>query len=108
MLRALLAKDLRRARRNPLPWLLNLALPILITAVIGMVFGSGSGNDNSLGRIKFAVVAADAVLVVRSDAKHGAFSTRRGDGRTSRPEVRNRGPSSTVARRPNVIISFKD
>ncbi len=59
MLRALLAKDLRRARRNPLPWLLNLALPILITAVVGLVFGSGSGNDNSLGRIKFAVVDED-------------------------------------------------
>jgi ABC-type multidrug transport system permease subunit len=59
VLRALLAKDLRRARRNPLPWLLNLALPILITAIIGMVFGRGSGNDNSLGRIKFAVVDED-------------------------------------------------
>ena len=59
MLRALLAKDLRRAWRNPVPWLLNLALPIFITAVIGMVFGSGSGSDNSLGRIKFAVVDED-------------------------------------------------
>jgi ABC-type multidrug transport system permease subunit len=59
VLRALLAKDLRRAWRNPLPWLLNLALPIVITAVIGMVFGGGSGNDNSLGRIKFAVVDED-------------------------------------------------
>jgi ABC-type multidrug transport system permease subunit len=59
VLRALLAKDLRRAGRNPMPWLLNLALPIAITAVIGLVFGSGSGNDNSLGRIKFAVVDED-------------------------------------------------
>jgi hypothetical protein len=59
MLRVLLAKDLRRVWRNPLPWLLNLALPILITAVIGLVFGRASGNDNSLGRIKFAVVDED-------------------------------------------------
>jgi ABC-type multidrug transport system permease subunit len=59
VLRALLAKDLRRARRNPLPWLLNLALPLMITAVIGLVFGSGSSGDNSLGRIKFAVVDED-------------------------------------------------
>jgi ABC-type multidrug transport system permease subunit len=59
VLRALLAKDLRRARRNPLPWLLNLTLPLMITAVIGLVFGGGSGNDNSLGRIKFAVVDED-------------------------------------------------
>ena len=59
MLRALLAKDLRRAWRNPLPWLLNLALPILLTAVIGLVFGRMSRGDNSLGRIKFAVVDED-------------------------------------------------
>jgi ABC-type multidrug transport system permease subunit len=59
VLRALLAKDLRRAWRNPLPWLLNLALPVVITAVIGMVFGGGSGSDNALGRIKFAVVDED-------------------------------------------------
>ncbi len=58
MLRALLAKDLRRAWRNPLPWLLNLALPLCITAVIGLVFGGG-GDDNRLGRIKFAVVDED-------------------------------------------------
>jgi ABC-type multidrug transport system permease subunit len=59
VLRALLAKDLRRAWRNPLPWLLNIALPVLLTAVIGMVFGSQTGKDNSLGRIKFAFVDED-------------------------------------------------
>jgi hypothetical protein len=59
VLRALIAKDLRRARRNPLPWLLNLALPIFIVAVIGMVFGGQGGDGNSLGRIKFAVVDED-------------------------------------------------
>jgi ABC-type multidrug transport system permease subunit len=70
VLRALLAKDLRRAWRNPMPWLLNLALPILITAVIGLVFGSGSGNDNSIGRIKFAVVDEDKSAI--SDFLRGA------------------------------------
>src|SRR5258707_7455286 len=59
VLRALLAKDLRRAWRNPLPWLLNLALPLCITAVIGLVFGGNSGDKNQLGRIKFAVVDED-------------------------------------------------
>jgi hypothetical protein len=72
VLRALLAKDLRRAWRNPLPWLLNLALPIAITAVIGMVFGGGSGNDNSLGRIKFAVVDEDQSAL--ADFLRGAAS----------------------------------
>jgi len=70
VLRALLAKDLRRAWRNPMPWLLNLALPIMITAVIGMVFGGGSGNDNSIGRIKFAVVDEDKSAL--SDFLRGA------------------------------------
>ncbi|HWD18455.1 MAG TPA: ABC transporter permease [Verrucomicrobiae bacterium] len=59
MLRALLAKDLRRAWRNPLPWLLNLALPLCITAVIGLVFGGHGDNNNRLGRIRFAVVDED-------------------------------------------------
>ena len=59
MLEALLAKDLRRVRRNPLPWMMNLALPLVITAVMGLAFGGGGGNDNSLGRIKFAVVDED-------------------------------------------------
>jgi len=74
VLRVLLAKDLRRAWRNPLPWLLNLALPILITAVIGMVFGGASGGDNSLGRIRFAVVDEDkSVLadILRGAANQG-------------------------------------
>jgi hypothetical protein len=58
MLWALIAKDLRRALRNPLPYLLNLALPLSITALVGMVFGGG-GEGNRLGRIHFAVVDQD-------------------------------------------------
>jgi hypothetical protein len=58
MLRVLLAKDLRRAWRNPLPWLINLIVPIALTALIGMVFG-GNSNNGALGQIKFAVVDED-------------------------------------------------
>jgi ABC-type multidrug transport system permease subunit len=58
MLRVLLAKDLRRAWRNPLPWLINLIVPLVMTALIGFVFGGGSDN-NALGRIRFAVVDED-------------------------------------------------
>lgn len=57
MLRILLLKDLRRAARNPLPWLINLILPLVVTALIGLVFG-GKGNQ-SLGRIRFALVDED-------------------------------------------------
>lgn len=55
MLRVLLAKDLRRAWRNPLPWLINLIVPLVMTALIGLVFG-GSSNGSGLGKIRFAVV----------------------------------------------------
>ena len=42
MLPILLAKDLRRAWRNPLPWLINLIVPLAMTALIGLVFGGGA------------------------------------------------------------------
>lgn len=58
MIRTLLAKDLRRARRNPLPWLIQLCIPILITAMIGSVFGPKS-NPSGLGQIKMALVDED-------------------------------------------------
>jgi ABC-type multidrug transport system permease subunit len=59
VLRALIVKDLRRAWRNPLPWLVNLGMPIFITAIIGIVFGGQSSDSNSIGRIRFAVVDDD-------------------------------------------------
>jgi ABC-type multidrug transport system permease subunit len=58
MLRLLLAKDLRRVLRNPWPWVLNLSLPLAITALFGLVFGGG-GKDASIARIKVAVVDED-------------------------------------------------
>jgi ABC-2 type transport system permease protein len=58
MLRTLLIKDLTRAWRNPWPYLINLALPLCITALIGLVFGSSS-KGGGLGQIKLAVVDED-------------------------------------------------
>ena len=58
MLLTLLAKDLRRAWRNPLPWLINLLIPLCITALIGLAFG-GKSDGGALGRIRFAVVDED-------------------------------------------------
>jgi len=62
MLRILLAKDLRRAWRNPLPWLLNLIVPLAMTALLGLVFGAGS-DSGALGRIHFAVVNEDQAML---------------------------------------------
>jgi ABC-2 type transport system permease protein len=54
----LLAKDLRRAWRNPIPWLVHLSMPVLITALIGLAF-SGSNRTGGMGRIKLAIVDED-------------------------------------------------
>ncbi len=58
MLFTLLAKDLRRALRNPVPYVVQLCVPLVITGLLGLVFG-GRSEDGGLGRIKFAVVDED-------------------------------------------------
>jgi len=75
MLRVLLAKDLRRAWRNPLPWLVNLIVPLCMTALIGLAFG-GKSDNGSLGRIRFAVVDEDDSLL--TGFLHGAVGQREG------------------------------
>jgi ABC-type multidrug transport system permease subunit len=62
LLVALLWKDLRRAWRNPVGWMVFLAIPLVVTALIGMVFGPKS-NSNALGRIRFAIVDEDDSFV---------------------------------------------
>lgn len=60
----LLLKDLKRARRNPLPWMIHLAVPLLITGLIGLAFGSRS-ETGGLGRIRFALVDEDDSALTR-------------------------------------------
>lgn len=61
MWRVMLGKDLRRAWRNPLPYLIQLAVPLVITALLGMVFGGGGGGGDGggLGKVRVAVVDED-------------------------------------------------
>lgn len=75
MLRVLLAKDLLRARRNPLPWIINLLMPLCMTALIGLAFG-GKSDNGALGRIRFAVVDEDRTVL--SDFMRGAANQREG------------------------------
>ena len=65
MLLALLAKDFARARRNPWPWLINLAIPFLVVAIIGLAFGGAANGEKMLGRVRFAVVDEDNTIVSR-------------------------------------------
>ena len=59
MLWTLLAKDMKRIRRNPMPLVINLSIPLMITALIGLVFGGGNENGSGLGTIRVAIVDED-------------------------------------------------
>jgi ABC-2 type transport system permease protein len=60
----LLAKDLRRARHNPLPWVINLLVPLLVVALIGLTFGGGR-KEQGIGRIRFALVDEDGTRLMQ-------------------------------------------
>lgn len=74
-LRVLLAKDLRRAWRNPLPLLINLLIPLCITGLVGLAFG-GKSDSGALGRIRFALVDEDKTIL--SDFLRGSANQREG------------------------------
>ena len=66
MIPVLLLKDLRRARRNPVPYLIHICVPLVITALLGLVFaGGGRGEGTGLGRIRVAVVDEDDSVATR-------------------------------------------
>lgn len=58
LLGLLLQKDLRRAWRNPVPWLIHLVIPLCMAALLGAAFG-GRSESELVGRIRFAVVDED-------------------------------------------------
>lgn len=65
MLRLLLAKDLTRARRNPLPWLIFLLVPLFTVGLIGGIFGGAGKQNQSLGSIRLGLVDEDDSVVSR-------------------------------------------
>ncbi|MBE0543793.1 MAG: ABC transporter permease [Verrucomicrobia bacterium] len=75
MWRVLLAKDLRRTWRNPLPVLINLALPLCVAGLVGLAFG-GKSDGGALGRIRFALVDEDKTIL--SDFLRGSANQREG------------------------------
>jgi len=86
LLRVLLAKDLRRAWRNPLPLLINLLIPLCITALVGLAFG-GKSDSGALGRIRFALVDEDKTIL--SDFLRGSANQSQG-GKYLEPVVLER------------------
>ena len=75
LLRVLLAKDLRRTRRNPLPVVINILIPLVITALVGLTFG-GKSDSGALGRIRFALVDEDQTIL--TEFLRGSASQREG------------------------------
>ena len=75
MLRVLLAKDLRRTQRNPLPLVINILIPLVITALVGLTFG-GKSDSGALGRIRFALVDEDQTIL--SEFLRGSMNQREG------------------------------
>ena len=71
MIGKLLRKDLRRAWRNPLPYLIQLAIPLCITGVIGLAFGPKEGGQ-MVAAIKVAIVDEDDTVL--SDFLKGSFN----------------------------------
>ncbi len=55
----LIAKDLRRQWRDRRAFLLQLAVPLLITAVMGVSFGGGIFGDSGISAIPIAIVGGD-------------------------------------------------
>lgn len=100
LLRNLLAKDLRRARRNPAPWLISLLIPFIITAIIGLAFGPRTGGG--LSRINLAIVDEDKSALSRFISQ--AYNQNRPEQRVSfNAEVLDRQPA--LARLTNNEIS---
>lgn len=66
----LLKKDLLRAKKTPMVYLIQLALPVMITALIGMAFAPRAGKV-AFPKIKIAVVDEDQEFI--SNFIRGSF-----------------------------------
>ena len=62
MLSLLLQKDFRRVLRNPWPLILNLGLPLAITALFAFAFGGGKDGPK-VARIRIGVLDEDRSFI---------------------------------------------
>ncbi len=59
LLRTLLAKDLKRVRRNPIPVLVQIGIAMLLVLVIGLTFGKQARSGSGFAPIKLSIVDED-------------------------------------------------
>ncbi len=60
---SLFAKDLLKVRRKPVAYIVNIAIPLLMTGMIGFIFAPSEDGDNAMGIIKLAVVDEDKSVI---------------------------------------------
>ena len=75
----LLLKDLRRIARNPLPLVILLAIPLVISTLIGSAFGGGGGGESQISPIRLGVIDEDDSIFsrfMRGAAGQSDFSDR--------------------------------
>jgi len=95
MLRALLAKDFARTRRNPLPWVIFLLAPLCVAGIIGFAFGGGQ-REQKINRIRFALIDEDNTIVTRAlrgGLNQGSFGGERRSAVPLEPVLLERGPA---------------
>lgn len=59
LVRTLIAKDLRRIRRNPLSILIQIGIAMLLVTVIGLAFGPQAKSGTGMSPIKLSIVDED-------------------------------------------------
>ncbi len=59
LVRILIAKDLRRIRRNPLAILIQIGIAMLLVTVIGLAFGPQAKSGSGMSPIKLSIVDED-------------------------------------------------
>ncbi len=59
LVRTLIAKDLRRIRRNPLAILIQIGVAMLLVTVIGLAFGPQAKSGSGMSPIKLSIVDED-------------------------------------------------
>ena len=63
MLQTLLKKDLLKVRRKPLAYVINIIIPLFMTAMVGFIFSPSGDRGNALGILKMAVVDEDQSII---------------------------------------------
>ncbi len=104
----LIAKDLRRQWRDRKAFLWQLAVPLLITGIMGVSFGGGVFGDASISAIPVAVVGGDlpAVLqdqLAQSLQKSGFFQVTWADSATADDLVRRGKLQAAIVLPPELL-----